>query len=131
MEKSIFEKICDRELPGQIIWEDDQFCAFLSIGPLKPGHTLVVPKKNLGDYIFELSEDDYQALLLAAKEVAGLLKKSLNVPRVLLLVEGFEVPHVHVHLIPAQANDGLKKGLIPLADQDELAKIAEKITKIK
>ncbi len=131
MTKSIFEKICDRELPGQIIWEDEQFCAFLSIGPLKPGHTLVVPKKNLGDYIFELSDTDYQALLLAAKKVATLLKKSLNVARVLVLVEGFEVPHVHVNLIPAQVNDGLNKGPIAQANPEELARIAEKIIKSK
>jgi histidine triad (HIT) family protein len=97
---SIFEKIAQREIPAHIFWENDEFMAFLDIRPMRRGHSLVVPKKNHGDYIFELDSDDYQKLMAATKEVAEILKEKLKCERVFMWVQGLEVPHVHVHLIP-------------------------------
>ena len=65
MEKSIFEKIADREIPGYIVWEDEEFMAFLDINPLARGHTLVIPKTNIGDYIFEIEKAQYLRLMTA------------------------------------------------------------------
>lgn len=127
MEKSIFERIAARELPGHIIWENERFCAFLSIAPIKPGHTLVVPKINLGDHIFDLADVDLADLMLASKKVAHLLKEKLNAERIVVLVEGFEVPHVHIHLLPASGN-GIKKGPIPQATTEELTAMWNLIT---
>lgn len=127
MSKSIFEKIANREIPGYVVWEDEEFIAFLDINPLAYGHTLMVPKTNIGDYIFELDDDRYTKLLLATKKVAKILKEKLQAKRVLIWVEGYAVPHVHVHLIPSlAAEEMLGKKRINIS-QEELKQIREKI----
>lgn len=102
MEKTIFEKIAEGSIDAQIIWQDEKFLAFLDIRPLAEGHTLVVPKRCIGDYIFALEDVDLSELMLASKKVAALLDSKLDCDRCLVWVQGFEVPHVHVHLIPAK-----------------------------
>lgn len=97
---TIFEKIVAGDIPARKVWESDTHLAFLDINPLVPGHTLVIPKKNLGDELFELADTDFDALMRASKEVGSLLKNKLDVKRIMVTVEGFEVPHVHVHLLP-------------------------------
>lgn len=128
-EKSIFEKIADRELPSYIVWEDDQFLAFLTIGPIAEGHTLVIPKKNWGDNVFHLTNQEYLELMQAAKKVAALLEEKLEPLRVIMWTEGFEVPHVHVHLVPVQEPPQLLEGKIKDFSTEEYEKTMEKITK--
>ncbi|QQR83384.1 bifunctional phosphoribosylaminoimidazolecarboxamide formyltransferase/IMP cyclohydrolase [Candidatus Peregrinibacteria bacterium] len=123
MEKSLFEKIADREIPSFTIWEDDRFMAFLTIGPMAEGHTLVIPKKNWGTELFELSDSEYTDLLTASKTVARLLKQKTACDRVLMQVEGFEVPHVHVHLIPANQGFSLAGAQPKSPSMDELSKV--------
>lgn len=127
MVKSIFEKIADRELPAFVVWEDDQFIAFLTIEPFNEGHTLVVPKKNWGDELFELEDDHYQDLLTASKKVATLLKEKLKKERVIMAVEGFQVPHVHVHLIPANPSEGMRSLTPHHAENSELEAVLAKL----
>ena len=103
MDKSIFEKIAEGSIPAKIFWQNDKFMAFLDISPFRPGHSLVVPKKNLGDYIFDLEETDYLELMQAVKEVADYMKLKLECSRIFTWVQGLEVPHVHVHLIPGDS----------------------------
>jgi len=127
VEKSIFEKIADREIPGYIVWEDEEYIAFLDINPLAYGHTLVIPKTNIGDYIFEIEEAQYSKLMIATRKVAKLLKKKLSCKRILVWVEGYAVPHVHVHLIPSlEAEEMLENKRIEIS-QEELKKIQERI----
>lgn len=129
-EKSIFEKIASREISAEIIWETDDHIAFLDINPLTEGHTLVVPQENIGDELFELEAEDYNALMAAAQEVAIVLKQKLKSDRILMWVEGFEVPHVHVHLIPTKAGIGfneLSRSAVQKAAPQDLAAIAKKI----
>ena len=97
---TIFEKIAAGEIPCRKVWESNTHLAFLDINPLVPGHTLVIPKQNVGDELFELSDEEFDALMHASKTVAKLLKDKLGVKRIMVTVEGFEVPHVHVHLLP-------------------------------
>ena len=127
MAKTLFEKIADKEIPSHIIWENPTHMAFLDINPLAEGHTLVIPKRNLGDYVFELSDADYQELMRITKQVSALLKDKLKVERVLMIVEGFEVPHVHVHLIPVH-DQPLSKLTKKNVTQEELAQTKTKIT---
>ena len=77
--------------------------AFLDINPIQPGHTLLIPKQQI-DYIFDMNDAEYTNLWLAAKEVAKLLKEKLKCERVCVIVEGYAVPHVHVHLIPTNTD---------------------------
>ena len=104
----IFNKIISREIPAHIIWESDTHLAFLDINPIQPGHTLLIPKQQI-DYIFDMNDAEYTNLWLAAKEVAKLLKEKLKCERVCVIVEGYAVPHVHVHLIPTNTDQDLKK----------------------
>ena len=100
-EDSLFTKIIKKEIPAHTIYEDDKTIAFLDINPLQPGHVLIVPKKQTED-LWDLSDGEYSALMKTAKLVAKHLKDTLNCSKVGVMVEGFEVPHAHVHLIPLE-----------------------------
>lgn len=96
---SVFTKIINREIPANIIAEDDRYIAFLDINPLVNGHVLVVPKKEV-DYIFDMADEELAGLHLFAKKVAGAMKQAIDCKRIGVAVIGLEVPHVHVHLVP-------------------------------
>jgi histidine triad (HIT) family protein len=95
----IFSKIAAGEIPSYKVAENDRFLAFLDVFPLKKGHTLVIPKKEV-DYIFDLDQETYSGLMDFSKQVALAIKKSVPCKKVSLQVVGLEVPHAHVHLIP-------------------------------
>lgn len=101
---SIFTRIINREIPGQIIAEDERFIAILDINPLVTGHTLVIPKQET-DYIFDLSSDLLADLMVFAKEVGAAVEKAIPCERLGVSVIGLEVPHCHVHLIPMNTMD--------------------------
>lgn len=124
---SLFTKIINREIPGHIVAEDDQFIAFLDIMPLVSGHTLVVPKQEI-DYIFDHDDTTLSAMMVFAKKVAKAIKKSIPCKRVGVAVIGLEVPHTHIHLVPMNSMDDInftRPKLKP--SQEELAHTAQKI----
>ncbi len=96
---SIFSKIIAGEIPAYKVAETDQFIAFLDILPLAKGHVLCIPKKEI-DYIFDMEDAEYTALMLFAKKVAKGIKQVIPCQKVGVAVIGLEVPHAHVHLIP-------------------------------
>jgi diadenosine tetraphosphate (Ap4A) HIT family hydrolase len=100
MSDTIFDKIIRGEINSYIVWENAKHIAFLTPFPNTPGLTVVIPKKNLGDYVFSLEDNDYTELLLAANKVAKILEKALDVPRVALVFEGTGVAYVHAKLYP-------------------------------
>ena len=95
---SVFTKIINGEIPCYKIYEDDKTFAFLDIHPSTKGHTLVIPKKEV-DKIYDLEDEDYQALMATAKKLSKNMEKVLGV-RTLWKVVGTDVPHAHVHLEP-------------------------------
>jgi histidine triad (HIT) family protein len=99
-EPTIFDKIISGEIPSYKVWEDDSYLAFLTPFPNTPGLTVVVPKKNPGDYVFSVDDDVMTGLMLAAKKVAHLLEKALGVRRVGLVFEGTGVAYLHAKLYP-------------------------------
>ena len=124
---SIFTKIINRDIPGHIVAEDDNYIAFLDISPLVHGHTLIVPKQEI-DYIFDMEDDKLAGLHVFSKKVAEAIKKSFNCKRVGVAVIGLEVPHVHVHLVPMNTMDDLNFTRPKLSpSQEELKSAAEKI----
>ena len=124
---SIFSKIINREIPGYIVAEDDQFIAFLDINPLVLGHTLVVPKREV-DYIFELDDDALSGLHLFAKKVAKAVRKAVPCKRIGVAVIGLEVPHTHVHLVPMNSADDLNFTRTKLSPaKNDLEETAKKI----
>ena len=96
---SIFTRIINGEIPCYKVAEDDRFIAFLDVRPLKPGHTLVVPKKEV-DYIFDLDEETLADMMVFARKVAVAMKEVIDCRRIGVAVLGLEVPHAHIHLIP-------------------------------
>ena len=95
---SIFAKIVSGEIPCYKIYEDDKTLAFLDIHPESKGHVLVIPKLEV-DKIYELPDEDYQALMSTVKKLSQHLEKKLGT-RILWKVVGTDVPHAHVHLMP-------------------------------
>jgi len=104
MEDSIFTKIIKGEIPAYKLYEDELTLAFLDIHPVRPGHTLVVPKKQI-EFVWDLSVEDYQAVMDAAKKVALHLREVLEVKYIGERVVGVDVPHAHVQLIPFNTVD--------------------------
>lgn len=101
MDNCIFCKIVDGSIPSFKVLEDNDFYAFLSIGPHTPGHSLVIPKKHT-DYFFDLDDLTLQKILLFSRKIEKAQRKAFN-PRtgkVGVAIAGLEVPHAHLHLIP-------------------------------
>ena len=99
MQDSLFTKIINGEIPSHKIYEDDDVYAFLDIHPITPGHTLVVPKKQI-EFVWDLEPEDYRKLTDATQKIAQHLRRTLTVPYVGQQIIGVDVPHAHVHLIP-------------------------------
>ena len=124
---SIFTRIINREIPGHIVAEDDQYIAFLDINPLMMGHTLVIPKKEV-DYIFDLDDATLAGLNVFAKKVAHAIQKVVPCNRIGVSVIGLEVPHAHVHLIPMNSMGDVNFARPKLTPSKEaLAELAAKI----
>ncbi len=100
---SVFTKILRGELPGRFVWKDDLCAAFLSIRPLRPGHTLVVPRKEV-DHWIDLEPGLAAHVMKVSQAVGKALHRGFRSAKVGMMVVGLEVPHVHVHLVPI---DGL------------------------
>ncbi|MBO6621920.1 MAG: HIT domain-containing protein [Balneola sp.] len=96
---SIFSKIIKGEIPCYKIAENEDFFSFLDINPIAEGHTLVIPKKEV-DYVFDLSDESLHGLISFSKKIAKAIDRSLGTIRTGIIVEGLEVPHAHIHLIP-------------------------------
>jgi histidine triad (HIT) family protein len=96
---TIFTRIIEGELPGRFVWRDDVCVAFLSIAPLRPGHTLVVPRAEV-DHWIDLDPDVNAHLMRVAQEIASAQQRAFSPVRVGLMIAGLEVPHTHLHVIP-------------------------------
>ena len=96
---SIFTKIVQGEIPCYKVAEDENYLAFLDIFPLKRGHVLVIPKKEV-DYLFDLDTETYNGLWAFAHKVAKAVEKAIPCKRIGIAVLGMEVPHAHIHLVP-------------------------------
>lgn len=123
---SIFTRIVRREIPSFGVREDDRFYAFLDIRPVRPGHTLVIPKQEI-DGVFDLPEDLLAALLPFARPVAEAIKKVTGAERIGVAVAGFEVPHAHLHLIPLNTMAEFDWTQARPESSDNLARMAEAI----
>ncbi|WP_159950046.1 HIT family protein [Polaribacter septentrionalilitoris] len=123
---SIFTKIINGEIPCYKVAENDDYIAFLDINPNAKGHTLVVPKKE-ENKIFDLSKEEYLALMDFSYQVAEALEKAVPCNRVGLSVIGLEVPHVHVHLIPINNMADMQFMKKEKLTDDEFTALAERI----
>lgn len=128
MEESIFTKIVKGEIPAHKIYEDERVLAFLDIHPLSAGHTLVIPKRQI-EFVWDLDDEDYQAVMAAAKAIARRMRDVLGVKYVGVKVIGVDVPHAHVQLVPfnSTAEYTAPQDMEGEPDHAGLAAIAEKL----
>lgn len=99
MQDSIFTKIIKGEIPCHKIYEDDKTLAFLDIYPIVTGQAVVIPKKQI-EFVWDLDDEDYQAVMDTARKVAKRLREMLGTRYVGVKIEGVEVPHAHVKIYP-------------------------------
>jgi histidine triad (HIT) family protein len=96
---TIFTKIIEGELPGTFVWRDDVCVAFLSIAPIRPGHTLVVPRAEV-DHWIDLEPHVNAHLVRVAQTIGQAQQAALSPQRIGLIIAGLEIPHTHLHVIP-------------------------------
>ena len=126
---TIFTRIIRGEIPCYKIAEDERYFAFLDINPLRAGHTLVVPKKEV-DYLFDLDDDLLSGIIIFSRKVSKAIKDSVPCARVGVAVVGLEVPHAHIHLVPMDSMEDLNFRNPKLKfTPDEFKALAKKISK--
>ena len=96
---TLFTKIIEGQIPGRFVWKDDRAVAFLTIAPLRPGHTLVVPRKEV-DHWLDLDRDLASHLFLVSQTIGKAIQQAFQPVKVGLWIAGLEVPHVHLHVFP-------------------------------
>lgn len=112
MQDTIFSKIIRREIPAEIVYEDEHTLAFLDIAPVHPGHTLVIPKTAYVN-VFDVPVDTWTALFTTVHKLAPLVRDAVHATGINIMVNngsgaGQEVGHCHIHIIPRHDNDCLK-----------------------
>jgi histidine triad (HIT) family protein len=125
---TIFSKIIAGEIPCHKVWEDEKFFAFLDIQPIQPGHVLLVTKQEI-DSPFDLYDETYCAYLSAAKKLVQPIRRAMGTKKVALVIEGLEVAHAHIKLVPISSPGDLEQSNARSASNEELAIVAEKIRK--
>ncbi len=103
---SVFTRILEGELPGTFVWRDEACAGLLSINPIRPGHTLLVPRVEV-DHWIDLDADLARHLMTVAQIIARAQQEAFRPERVGLLIAGMEVPHTHLHLIPIRGEADL------------------------
>lgn len=121
---SVFTKIINGELPCYKIFEDDLTLSFLALEQVTEGHTLVIPKMEV-DHWLDVPEEIYLKVHANSQKIGKAVKEFTKAPRILTVAVGFEVPHYHLHLIPAHGMSDLdfKKGKkLPAAEMERIQK---------
>jgi len=124
---TVFERIVAGEIPCYRIWEDEEHLAFLDINPRVEGHTLVIPKHPYEE-LYAMPEAAYANLWTAARTVAHLLRERTGCARVVTVVVGYEVPHVHIHLLPTNS---IADFPFPPVDEDARSRLAETAARLR
>ncbi|WDF32344.1 HIT family protein [Arthrobacter agilis] len=122
---TLFTRIIDGEIPGRFVWQDDDVVAFLTIAPITPGHTLVVPRREIEHWL-EADADTLAKVMAVAQTIGRAQEKAFGAQRVGVLLEGYEVPHLHVHVWPTQSPaDFDVKRVDPAPDPSAMDEAAE------
>lgn len=124
---TIFTKIIDGELPGRFIWQDDKVVAFLDVSPLTYGHTLVVPRQEVDKWT-DVPEDLNAHVYTVASRIGAAQVEALGAARAGLVIQGYEIAHLHLHVFPTQSlADFDLTNIIREPDQDKMDDAATKL----
>jgi len=120
---TIFTRIIDGKIPGRFVYSDDVCVAFMDVRPLAPGHVLVVPRAEVDQWT-DLETDTVAHLMTVAHRVGQAQRDVLSPARIGVMIAGFEVPHVHVHVVPMNDMADLDfRQADPAPDQVEVKRI--------
>jgi len=121
---TLFTRIIDGEIPGRFVWSDDVCVAFLTIGPLQLGHAMVVPRSEVDQWV-DLEPDVAAHLFEVARLIGVAQREEFGAERIGLLIEGYEIPHAHVHVWPSRSAADFDVAQVmtdvPDADMDDAA----------
>lgn len=123
---SVFSLIVDGTIPGTFVWADDVCVAFATIEPITPGHMLVVPRVEV-DQFTHVEDDVLAHLVVVAKHIGLAQQRAFDAPRAALIVAGFEVPHTHLHVLPAWSEAALTFANARSVPAEQLAADAERV----
>ena len=126
MEECVFCKIIQGKIPSFKIWENEKHLAFLDINPINPGHTLLIPKKH-NEYLWDLNNKEYTELTIAAKQLAKSIQQKIKCEKVGMAVEGFGVPHVHIHIVPLNNPNELNPERAKPMEKEKLKDIQKRL----
>jgi diadenosine tetraphosphate (Ap4A) HIT family hydrolase len=124
---TLFTKIIEGEIPASFVWKDVRAVAFMSINPLRPGHTLVVPRDEV-DHWIDCEPGLREHLLDVAREIGQAQQKVYRPERIGLVIAGLEVPHLHLHVVPINSAADLDfTKAASTVDRDDLEESASSI----
>jgi histidine triad (HIT) family protein len=99
---TLFTKIIEGEIPGRFVWKDEEVVAFLTIAPITDGHVMVVPRREVAHWV-DLEPELLGKVMNVAQKIAKVQEAEFSAKRIGVLMEGYEIPHVHVHIWPTQS----------------------------
>ena len=124
---TLFTKIINGEVPGTFVYQDDKCVAFLDVAPMTEGHVMVVPREEISHWI-DADADLLAHLTAVAKSIGEAQKRAFDCDRIGLLIVGYEVPHLHIHVLPTTSMDDFDiSDRAPIQTPEQLEAPAEKI----
>ncbi|MDR0836984.1 MAG: HIT family protein [Propionibacteriaceae bacterium] len=123
---TIFSKIIAGEIPGRFVWKDDVCAVFATIEPITPGHMLVVPREEIAKFT-DADDATLSHLSVVAKHIGQAVERAFDAPRSALIIAGFEIDHLHLHVLPAWGDDQLSFANASPASPQELDAAAEAV----
>lgn len=119
---TVFTKIINGEIPGRFVYKDEDVAAFLTIEPIAYGHTLVVPVKEVDKWT-DIEPELWAKMNAVAQRIGNAIVSEFNCERAGYLIAGFEVPHAHIHVFPANDMSGYNLASVMRADETDPAKM--------
>ena len=119
---TVFTKIINGEIPGRFVYKDEDVAAFLTIEPIAYGHTLVVPVKEVDKWT-DLEPELWAKMNAVAQRIGNAIVSEFDCERAGYLIAGFEVPHAHIHVFPANDMSGYNLASVMRADETDPAKM--------
>ena len=119
---TVFSKIIAGDIPGRIVYQDDTVAAFLTIEPVAYGHTLVVPVEEIDKWT-DIPAELWSHMNEVAQNIGAVIVEKFNAERAGYLIAGFEVPHAHIHVFPANDMSGYSLSTAMRHDETDAAKM--------
>ncbi|MFP7696811.1 HIT family protein [Trueperella sp. LYQ143] len=123
---SIFSQIIAGQIPGTFVWADEVCVAMATICPSRPGHVMVIPRAEVAKFT-DVHPDTFAHVMKVAQIIGHAQEQAFGVPRSILAILGFEVPHTHIHVVPADSEEAANFHDIPQASGAEIDAAMEKL----